>query len=177
MANTGTYFLMRIPPYYRSPLWQKFFSGVVIGGIISWLIFLFMFGTMQEKQSKKIIEQERTIKELEGDIKIWQEDVKKLNELNQDILTVQEVNVTITNGPKYGFINESLTIDQAEQAIKEDLHSLVAKKLETVFESKQVLKKMLENKILKINDKRYRLVIKEIYYFTTIEVFIELRLD
>ncbi|WP_335872230.1 sporulation membrane protein YtrI [Bacillus sp. 2205SS5-2] len=168
---------MRIPPLYHSPLWQKFFSGVIIGGILSWVIFLYMFGTLQEKQSKLIIDQKGEIKELNTHILIWQEDVNKLNEQNQNALMVQDVLVTISNGSKYGFENESLTINQAEEAIKKDLHSLVAKNLETVFSNKQLVRTMIENKTLRINDKRYRLMIKEIYFFTTVEIVIELKLD
>ena len=45
---------MRIPPYYRKPTWQHFFAGMAIGGVISWFIFLYIFGVWQEDYSKQI---------------------------------------------------------------------------------------------------------------------------
>ncbi|HAQ08205.1 MAG TPA: sporulation protein, partial [Bacillus bacterium] len=31
---------MRIPPYYRRPEWQRFFSGMAVGALLSWVLFL-----------------------------------------------------------------------------------------------------------------------------------------
>lgn len=55
---------MRIPPYYRNSHWQRFFAGMAIGGIISWFIFLYIFGEWQEKYSMEISKQEETIRDL-----------------------------------------------------------------------------------------------------------------
>ena len=45
---------MRIPPYYRKPAWQRFFSGMAVGAFISWFLFLYMNGVSIEKNAKKI---------------------------------------------------------------------------------------------------------------------------
>ena len=63
---------MRIPPYYRNPLWQRFFAGVIIGAIISWGLFLYMFGDLQEKQIQLIETQQDAIKDLHDELEIWQ---------------------------------------------------------------------------------------------------------
>ena len=39
---------MRIPPYHRTPTWQRFFAGAALGGLISWVIFFYMHGVQQE---------------------------------------------------------------------------------------------------------------------------------
>ncbi len=57
---------MRIPPYYHKPSWQQFFSGLILGGVISWGIFLYIFGVWQEKQANQIQKQKEEIQELEG---------------------------------------------------------------------------------------------------------------
>ncbi|MEI2400973.1 sporulation protein, partial [Paenibacillus phytohabitans] len=56
---------MRVPPYYQKPGWQRFFAGVVIGALISWIVFLFQFGVLQDNQIKKITQQEDEIKDLQ----------------------------------------------------------------------------------------------------------------
>ena len=63
---------MRIPPYYRNPLWQRFFAGAVIGGIISWCLFFYMYLDLQEKQVLLIQTQQDTIKDLKNELEIWQ---------------------------------------------------------------------------------------------------------
>ncbi len=40
---------MHIPPYYKRPSFQRFFAGICIGTIIGYLIFIYMFGELQEK--------------------------------------------------------------------------------------------------------------------------------
>lgn len=166
---------MRIPPFYQKAIWQRFLAGVALGGIISWLIFLFIYGTLQEKQTKLIREQQDDIQDLNRDIKIWQEEFKALNKKNEQQLTIQTIEIKLLNGDKYKI--DSFSIFEAEKKIKEDVSSVVAKDLETVFKSRDVLKKMIENKPLKIIDKRYRLEVKEIVIYTTLSIKIEIQLD
>lgn len=74
---------MRIPPYYRDKTWQRFFAGAAIGAVMSWFVFLYLFGTLQEKQVRHIAELQDKIVDLENDIRIWQEDYVKLNKANK----------------------------------------------------------------------------------------------
>ncbi|VEF47330.1 sporulation protein [Bacillus freudenreichii] len=166
---------MRIPPLYRHPVWQRFFAGAAVGGCISWLIFLFMFGTIQQKNTTLIERQAIRIKELNGHIQILEEDYQKLNKENEEMLTIQEIDIKIHNFERYG-IRDRLGIYQAEESIKEDLRSLVAKDLTTVYKNKEVIKKTVENKTLKINGKQYKLVVKELYFYTTISIVLEIKL-
>lgn len=166
---------MRIPPLYRHPVWQRFFAGAAVGGCISWLIFLFMFGAIQQKNTTLIERQAIRIKELNGHIQILEEDYQKLNKENEEMLTIQEIDIKIHNFERYG-IRDRLGIYQAEESIKEDLRSLVAKDLTTVYKNKEVIKKTVENKTLKINGKQYKLVVKELYFYTTISLVLEIKL-
>lgn len=166
---------MRIPPLYRDAKWQRFFAGAAIGGCISWLIFLFMFGTLQQKSSSLIEKQAIQIKELEGYIKIWQEDYKELNKKNEEMLTVQQFQVKITHFDRYN-INDQQSIFKAEEAVKEDLKSLLAKDLTTVYQNREIIKKTVENKIININGKQYRLIVKELYVYTTMSLVLEIKL-
>ncbi|CAM3920200.1 sporulation membrane protein YtrI [Lederbergia lenta] len=166
---------MRIPPLYRKPTWQRFFAGAAVGGCISWVIFLFMFGTLQEKHSMLIDNQAALIKELQAKIKIWQDDYQDLNEQNLEMLTIQEIQVKLTHYEKYN-INDKQSISSIEEAVKEDLQPLLAKELDSVYKNRDIIKKTIENKTMNINGKRYKLLVTGIHYFTTISIEVELKL-
>lgn len=165
---------MRIPPYYRKPSWQSFFSGMAIGGMICWGIFLYFNGVLQEKQAKMIHTQKKEISELKDEIKIWQDEFQSLNKKNTDQMTLQEIKIRLTNPEKYKF--DLLTVYQIEEGVKEDITMIMAKDLETIYKSRELLRKAIENKVVKVNDKRYRLKIKEIFIYTTLSIELEIQL-
>lgn len=166
---------MRVPTLHRKPDWQRFIVGIVIGGCISWMIFLFMFGTMQEKQSREIDEQNTIIKDLKQEKKIWQEEWHNLTKKNEEMLIIQNVSVKIKGYEKYG-IKDSHSIFEMEEEIKEDLRSLIAKDINSVYQNKELIFKTIENKTLRINNRRYKLVIKDILFYSTINISLELKL-
>lgn len=167
---------MRIPPFYRQASWQRLFGGMAIGAVISWLVFIYIYGVLQEKQAKLLHQQSDTIMELESDIKIWQDEFKDLNKKNMEQLTVQEISVKIANWDKYDEL-DAFSIFEVEQEINEDLDVMKAKDLESVFKSRSLLKKAIENKTVKINDKRYRLQVKEVFIYTTLSIQVNLVLE
>ncbi len=166
---------MRIPPLYRKPSWQRFFAGAAIGGSISWCIFLFIFGTWQEKHTMLIREQKETIADLKNDIKIWQEEYKAMNKRNIEQLTVQTISVKITNWEKYNL--DSFSTFQVEDSVKEDIGMMTAKDLETVYKGKDLIKKIIENKIVKLNGKSYKLEVKEMIIYTTLSIQLEIHFE
>ncbi|MGM0853423.1 MAG: sporulation membrane protein YtrI [Bacillota bacterium] len=166
---------MRIPPFYRLPSWQRFFAGMVVGGIISWMIFIFMFGTMHEKQTQLIEEQKNDISKLKNTLSYLQEEYKQLNTENEDELTIQEVKVKIINNTKTKV--ELLSIHETEDQLSEDLRSLLTKDLETVYGNKELIKKIIENKTVKLNDKSFNLKVREMYFYTTTQITLELKYE
>src|SRR5690554_5880886 len=122
---------MKIPPLYRFRSWQLVFFGCVIGAILSWLIFIYMYGEMQEKQVQTIRKQNEEIIDLKKEKKIWQEDFQKLNEKNLKLLTVQEIYIKVVNADKYRL--DSLSVFEIEESIKEDISMMLAKDLSLVY--------------------------------------------
>lgn len=163
---------MRIPPYYRYPSWQRFFAGMAIGGAISWCIFLYIFGVWQEKHTALIKKQTEDIIDLNEEKKIWQEEYKEINKRTIEQLTIQKINVKITNGDKYKL--DLLSISEIEDSVKDDIKMMIAKDLDTVYKSKELIKKIIHNKTVKIHDKRYTLEIKELVIYTTLTIHLEI---
>ncbi|MCM3572179.1 MULTISPECIES: sporulation membrane protein YtrI [Mesobacillus] len=167
---------MRIPPYYRRPEWQRFFSGMAIGALLSWVLFLYINGVLLEKQAKKIEQQKDEIADLKSDIQIWMEDYEELNKKNQENLTVQEIKVKIVNDKKYKQL-DTLSIYEIEEETKGQLNMLLAKDLDSVFKSRDLITKVIENKSIKVNDKRYKLKIKSMVIYTSVSIQVEISLD
>ena len=166
---------MRIPPYYLRPSWQRFFSGMAIGGAISWVIFLYIYGVWQDRDTYKIRKQAEEIQELKDDINIWQQEYKEINKRNIELLTVQKINIRITNWEKYKL--DQLSVLETENSVKDDINTMLAKDIDTVFKNKELLRKIIENKTFKINDKRYKLHVKEIVIYTTLTIQLEISFD
>ncbi|MFJ7744362.1 sporulation membrane protein YtrI [Peribacillus sp. NPDC097295] len=164
---------MRIPPYHRLPTWQRFFAGAALGGLLSWVIFFYMYGVQQETQIRIIHEQREEMKDLTEKIAIWEQDYKKLNQQNEEILTIQEVEVKISNGEFYSL--DQLSIADAEDVIEDDLSSLLAKDVVSVYNGKTLLKKSIENKIIEINKKRYELEVYEIMFYTKMNIELKIK--
>lgn len=166
---------MRIPPYYRRPSWQRFFSGMAVGGAISWCIFLYIFGVWQDKHIYKIRKQADDISEYKKDILIWQQEYKEINKRNIEQLTVQKINIKITNWERYKL--DTLSVFETEEAVKDDISMMLAKDIDTVYKSKELIKKIIENKAVKLNDKRYKLKVKELVIYTTLTIQLEIEYE
>lgn len=166
---------MRIPPLYRRPSWQRFLAGMAIGGAISWVIFLYIFGVWQEEQSKTIRKQQKEIVDLQGEKRIWQEEYKQMNKENMEKLTTQQINIKITNWERYKL--DSLSVMETEDSVKDDISMMLAKDIDTVYRSKELIKKIIENKPVVINDKRYKLKVEEMVIYTTLSIQLEIHFE
>jgi hypothetical protein len=170
MADTGAA-AMRIPPLYKRPSWQRLFAGMVLGAVVSWCIFLFIYGEWQEELITKIEDQAYTIEELKKTNISYKEEIATLNKINQEKLRVQNIHVTLINGERYQFT--SLMTYMIQDHVKEDISDVIAKDLESVYKSRKLMKKAIENKVYKIDDKQYKVEIEEMFIYTTL--FIELK--
>ena len=159
---------MRIPPYYRNPLWQRFFAGMIIGAVISWGLFLYMFGDLQEKQIQLIETQQDSIKALHDELEIWQNEYEILNKKNENKLLVQDISIRITNYKKYRL--DPLSIFEVEQSIMKDFESILGNDLESVSRGKELLKRAITNKDIKLNGRHYRLEVTELIIYTNVEI-------
>ncbi|WP_042345369.1 sporulation membrane protein YtrI [Bacillus massiliigorillae] len=153
--------------------WQRFIAGIAIGAIISWILYFYMHGVMQEKQIMLIEAQKTEIEELKTKNAIWEKEYAAKNDEAEKKLTIQEVQVAITNGNSYKL--NLLSIVEAQEEIRKDLNSLITKDIETVYKGKLLLKKTIENKIVEINDKKYTFEVKEILFYTKLYIEVHVK--
>ncbi|MFL6561542.1 MAG: sporulation membrane protein YtrI, partial [Bacillus sp. (in: firmicutes)] len=119
--------------------------------------------------------QAQDIIDLNEEKKIWQDEYKEINKRKIEQLTVQKINIRITNSEKYKL--DSLSVLETEDAVKDDISLMIAKDIETVYKSKDLLKKIIENKPIKINDKRYKLKVKEMVFYTNLSIQLEIQFE
>lgn len=164
---------MRVPPYTRDPGWQRFFAGTAIGALISWIVFSQIFGILQEKQVRLLKMQQEIIAQLKHDLNIWQQDYIQLNKENKKRLTIQSIDVKVINAKSYGI--DTYTTFRMEEDIKKDIQHITAKDIETVYKSRELLKKAIENKTYIIDNQKYHLDIETILFFTNISIELKLK--
>ncbi|MDF0727517.1 sporulation protein [Cytobacillus sp. S13-E01] len=163
---------MRIPPYYQKPGWQRFFAGVTIGALISWFVFLYMYGVLQEKQIHILKEQQAEIKKLTDHNNVLIEDYDKLNEENKSKIKIQDLKVEFIDPKKIDLAG--LTKHELQTEVIKDLNHLIAKDIDTVSKNKELIRSTIENKVYEIDDKKYRLQVYTIFFDTTMEISLKI---
>ncbi|WP_044893412.1 sporulation membrane protein YtrI [Bacillus alveayuensis] len=163
---------MRIPPYYQKPSWQRFFVGMVFGAMISWGFFLYSYSVLQEKNVEIMTKQKDTIKQLRKENEIWKEDIQKLNDQNEKLLTVQNIKVNIKNAERYKL--DKIMEYLIKKHVEEDLSDLKAKNIESVINTRHLITKAIENEEFKVEDKEYKAKVSQLVISTTIIVEIEI---
>ncbi|OIJ18583.1 hypothetical protein BKP45_11800 [Anaerobacillus alkalidiazotrophicus] len=165
---------MRIPPYYKKTGWQRFFAGIIIGILIGWFFFIYEFGAVQEKLVTEIKKQESTINAQVETIEILRSDQDELNKENLKKLTIQEVKVYFINDKDLKL--SELSIHEFRLQIENELKAVKNKNIESVANTKELLIQAIENRDFNINEKSYRVTIKGWSIYTTLELFVEIRL-
>ncbi|MCH1627822.1 sporulation protein [Fredinandcohnia sp. SECRCQ15] len=165
---------MRIPPLYEKPGWQRFFAGVAVGALISWFVFLYQFGVLQEEQLLLITKQQGDIKILEEYRDTLLSDKEKLNEENKKKLKIQEFKIDIIKNKKNNL--DSFITHSLRTAVKEDLNHLIGEDVESISNTKELLIKAIENKTYEIDEKKYKLQVYVIVMGTTLEITLKIEL-
>lgn len=159
---------MKVPSASIAKRWYLFLGGAAVGGILSWIIFLYIYGVFQEDQARTIGKQEKIINEQKQRLHVLLEDRNKLNEENKNLLTIQEIKIEISNHDKYDL--DSLTLENITTSIQNDLRHLLTKHVQSVAKNKELLKKTIENKVYKHYDRSYRFKIETISFDTVLKL-------
>lgn len=164
---------MRIPPLYKSRTWQTIFGGMAVGGIISWIIFLYIYGVFHEEQRALIWQQQNEITDLKRKNHILQEDQKAINEKTKKILTIQDVKIDIINHEQYDL--DLLAVHSLSSDVKKDLQNLLTKSVQSVSENKELLLKAIENKTYTRDNVTYHFLVRSIYFDTVLEISLQIK--
>ncbi|WP_077621206.1 sporulation membrane protein YtrI [Sediminibacillus massiliensis] len=163
---------MHIPPYYKRESWQRFFSGVFIGAIMAFVLFLYIYGQFYEKWVEENMELHAQIAELDRQKEALLENQKDIDEKTKEKVTVQTIDVEVENGKELRL--DRLIVHQLEENIKEEIRDVVGKDIVSLSENDYFLVSTIENKTYRIDDITYRATVSKLIIAPEIKLTIKL---
>lgn len=158
---------MHIPPYHKKKTWQRFFAGSLVGGIIAYIIFIFMYGTMYENQLKENLELTSQVNDLKNQNEALLKDTENL----KTPVTVSVIDITIENAEEISL--DSLAVPKLEELVKDEISHITGQSVSIVDEIDQLLISAIENKEYTIDDLRYQFTVRKLTISETVKVFLE----
>ncbi|MGL4820939.1 MAG: sporulation membrane protein YtrI [Bacilli bacterium] len=145
--------------------------GFTFGAIFAWLVFLYMYGEIQNIQSRKLHERETDMAQLNERIKLLQADHDRLNEANRRQLSIQEIDVTLV-------VNRPLSLSSTTQiafrtSIEKTLSHLITQPISTVSSQSTLLIQSIENQTYRVDDRFYKLVVRQLVFDQTLSIVVE----
>ncbi|HLQ72421.1 MAG TPA: sporulation membrane protein YtrI [Bacillota bacterium] len=155
---------MRVPSYHKQTTWQRFFVGCFIGAIFSYVIFIYMYGSMYETLIEEKLHLESEVGELKDQNEALLQDKKDLDKEKSEKTTVDEIDITIENKDELEI--DRLLIHELEGKIRETLKHIIGQEVSIVGASMHLLVSTLEKQKIEIDDYTYqfhitRLIISE----------------
>lgn len=158
---------MHIPPYHKKKTWQRFFAGSLVGGIIAYIIFIFMYGTMYENQLKENLELTSQVNDLKNQNEALLKDTENL----KTPVTVSVIDITIENAEEISL--DSLVVPKLEELVKDEISHITGQSVSIVDEIDQLLISAIENKEYTIDDIHYQFTVRKLTISETVKVFLE----
>ncbi|WP_110114102.1 sporulation membrane protein YtrI [Bacillus sp. CGMCC 1.16541] len=168
---------MRVPDsrLYRRSDWQRFFAGLAIGAILSWAVFLALYGISQDARIKHFNDRKEEFEDLKRSKDIWMSEKEELNKENKRNLLIQDIKVKVANEQKDKYKLDSYSAYLIQESAKEEIEYLISKNIEDVYNSHDLLKKAIENKEYKIEKTLYSVEVHEILFYTTLSVELKIK--
>ncbi|MFD2627904.1 sporulation membrane protein YtrI [Oceanobacillus kapialis] len=158
---------MHIPPYHKKTTWQRFFAGTFVGGIIAYIIFIFMYGTMYETQLKENLALTSQVNDLKNQNEALLKDTEDL----KAPVTVSVIEITIENAKELSL--DSLVVPKLEALVKDEISHITGQSVSIVDEIDQLLISAIENKEFTIDDLRYNFTVQKLTISETVKVILE----
>lgn len=162
---------MYIPPHLKRKSWRRFFVGVFFGTVISYCIFIFMYGAMYEKLLDKNLQLQARVTELTSHNEALLADYKNLDEQTKKKIKVESIEVEISNEKQ--LLLDRLIIHQLQEAIKKEINHILGQDIEIVAQSDQLLASTIENKIFTVDDFSYRFEVRKLIISKKIRIIVK----
>ncbi|NWO13038.1 sporulation membrane protein YtrI [Virgibacillus sp.] len=159
---------MHIPPYHKKVTWQRFFVGVMVGGVIAYCILLYMYGTMYEDLIIRTNHMQSEISQLRNQNESLLADNDELNEKSVKQVAIESISFTVEN-------TEELRIDRLiagklEELVQEELKHIIGKDLSIIAESDSLIVASLENKTFTVKEFDYTLSVNKLIISNNIKI-------
>ncbi|MCT2537173.1 hypothetical protein NC661_02535 [Aquibacillus koreensis] len=166
---------MHIPPYYKRAGWQRFLAGAFIGAIISFAIFLYMYGQFQERWIEDNLSLRSELNTLQRNYEALEESKNKLDEQSKKEITVEEIEISIENEKQLKL--DRLIVHTLEQKILDEINHVIGQSTNSLSENYQLLTAAIENKTLHEDNFSYQAVVKNLFIISQrLVINVELKL-
>ncbi|MFC4388231.1 sporulation membrane protein YtrI [Gracilibacillus marinus] len=147
---------MHIPPLYKKPSWQRFLTGVALGSFIGYLLFLFMFGQMQEDWIEENLDLRKQLQELNQNYETLLENHRVLDEKANDAMEIKEIEITFTNLKILKIDTDRILIHQLDDSIRQEANQLLGKHMDEVESNLDLLIRAIENKTIAVEPYKFQ---------------------
>ncbi|WP_010099148.1 sporulation membrane protein YtrI [Ornithinibacillus scapharcae] len=144
---------MHVPRYHKKPGWQRFLVGVFFGGLISYWVVLFMYGTMYERLIKENSELQNDLTDANSRIEVLMKDNESLDEKSRQPITIEGIQLQILNAKDLNI--DSLLQTQLEGLVKEQIKDIIGKDIKSIADSDSLIFSSIENKTYVVDDFTY----------------------
>ncbi len=167
---------MHIPPYHKRPSWQRFLAGVAIGTIIGYIIFIYMFGELQEKWIEENLALRGDLQDLNQSYENLRKNHETLDQQTKEGMQVSEINIEFLNLKELNIDTDRIMIQQLEEAVRTEAAHAVGKSIDEIADSIDLLIATIENKTINIDDFRFQAEIERIIVSETLYLSIQLKI-
>ncbi|WLV23780.1 hypothetical protein QR721_09005 [Aciduricibacillus chroicocephali] len=159
---------MHIPPYHKQPGWQRFFAGAFFGGLIAYMIFLFMYGTMQADFQEEHLALKAETAELKRQNTALLEDNQNLDEKSKEEIGIDSIDIAILNSEEMKF--DRLLGHQLTELVREEVDQIIGAPIGSVAENADLLVSTIENKTYEIDDFSYKLEVRRLTIYKKVHI-------
>jgi hypothetical protein len=159
---------VRVP---TPPLIQKLLRLIVtfvLGMIIGSIIFLYMHGQIMENLLLENRHLDITNTKLNEDIQGLNEDKSELSKRYQQKLVIKKIEIEIVE--EDGAITDGFTETDISERLRKDLKFLINMPLESVAETSDTIRHLVNGRLYDINQQQYGLELETLIIFTTLKL-------
>lgn len=162
---------MHIPPYHKKTSWQWLMTGAFLGGVIGYIIVIFMHGTMYEQLLEEKVELQSQVDDLKNQNKSLLEEQKDLGEKSKEPATIDSIEITIDNEDELRL--DPLMRHELKAQIKDEINHIVGKDLNIIAKSDRLLISTIENKTFSIDEFTYDLEVVTLIIGSTVKITVK----
>lgn len=163
--------MIHFPYLHKYPSWQRFFAGILIGGILSYPILIYMYGSMYEDLLIENSELKAEITELEKQNEALLEDQEEL----EAPLIVDTLDIKIVNADELKM--DRLITHELEQLIRKEIDYLIGEEVTQLTKSDYLIISAIENKPFKADDFTYSFDVDLLTIGQTIRIEVQAKLS
>lgn len=166
---------MYIPHHFKTKKGQFFIIGLVVGAVIAYLLFTFMYGKMYEQ----LVEVNRAltteVTELTEQNKALLKDKEDISEQSEEPITVQSVHLTFQNPSDLKL--DRLMVHQFDEILLKEISHIIGQNIVTLSENDQLLISTIENKSITLDDLTYSFEVSRLIIAQKVKITLDVKLE